>query len=209
MWEPRRLTTLWASTACYRDSFTFFFLPLYLRFRKVNSKCIKHDAQYFPIQFKKFPTAHDCHNKSPPKHPSLSQFSSLYLDYVYLTLITAWACLQVPCFRRRFGIPAFSRHASPEVSMTVTMKNIILWQVMPTYLEVVSRRLAEAYWLHLHDHTLSWASKQASRFAAGVLGLSSSESWETSIRLHGITSQKMGAYSQVPYCFCLDIIDTQ
>jgi hypothetical protein len=26
MWEPRRLTTLWASTACYRDSFTFFFL---------------------------------------------------------------------------------------------------------------------------------------------------------------------------------------
>jgi hypothetical protein len=26
MWEPRRLTTLWASTACYRDKFTF--LPL-------------------------------------------------------------------------------------------------------------------------------------------------------------------------------------
>jgi hypothetical protein len=26
MWEPRRLTTLWASTACYRDSFTFFTL---------------------------------------------------------------------------------------------------------------------------------------------------------------------------------------
>jgi hypothetical protein len=24
MWEPRRLTTLWASTACYRDTFTFF-----------------------------------------------------------------------------------------------------------------------------------------------------------------------------------------
>jgi hypothetical protein len=23
MWEPRRLTTLWASTACYEDSFTF------------------------------------------------------------------------------------------------------------------------------------------------------------------------------------------
>jgi hypothetical protein len=27
--EPRRLTTLWAFTACYRDSFTFIFtLPL-------------------------------------------------------------------------------------------------------------------------------------------------------------------------------------
>jgi hypothetical protein len=23
MWEPRRLTALWASTACYRDRFTF------------------------------------------------------------------------------------------------------------------------------------------------------------------------------------------
>jgi hypothetical protein len=26
MWEPRRLTALWAFTACYRDTF-FFFLP--------------------------------------------------------------------------------------------------------------------------------------------------------------------------------------
>jgi hypothetical protein len=24
VWEPRRLTTLWASTACYMDTFTFF-----------------------------------------------------------------------------------------------------------------------------------------------------------------------------------------
>jgi hypothetical protein len=24
MWEPRPLTNLWASTACYRDSFTIF-----------------------------------------------------------------------------------------------------------------------------------------------------------------------------------------
>jgi hypothetical protein len=28
MWDPRRLTTLWASIACYRDSFTFAFLPI-------------------------------------------------------------------------------------------------------------------------------------------------------------------------------------
>jgi hypothetical protein len=27
MWEPRRLTTLWAFTACYRDSFAFTFNP--------------------------------------------------------------------------------------------------------------------------------------------------------------------------------------
>jgi hypothetical protein len=28
MWEPRRLTTLWAFMACYRDSFTFTLLQL-------------------------------------------------------------------------------------------------------------------------------------------------------------------------------------
>jgi hypothetical protein len=27
MWEPRPLTPLWASTACHRDSFTFYFYP--------------------------------------------------------------------------------------------------------------------------------------------------------------------------------------
>jgi hypothetical protein len=29
LWELRRLTTLWASTACYRDSFTFTFYISY------------------------------------------------------------------------------------------------------------------------------------------------------------------------------------
>jgi hypothetical protein len=28
MWEPRRLTTLWAFTACYKDNFTFFLITL-------------------------------------------------------------------------------------------------------------------------------------------------------------------------------------
>jgi hypothetical protein len=30
MWDPQRPTTLWASTACYRDSFTFFYIKLLL-----------------------------------------------------------------------------------------------------------------------------------------------------------------------------------
>jgi hypothetical protein len=29
MWEPRRLTTLWASMVCYRDNFTFLPFVLY------------------------------------------------------------------------------------------------------------------------------------------------------------------------------------
>jgi hypothetical protein len=28
IWEPLRLTPLWAFTACYGDSFTFFFLQI-------------------------------------------------------------------------------------------------------------------------------------------------------------------------------------
>jgi hypothetical protein len=28
MWEPRRLTNLWAFTACHSDSFTFFYLTI-------------------------------------------------------------------------------------------------------------------------------------------------------------------------------------
>jgi hypothetical protein len=35
MWEPRRITTLWAFTACYRDSFTF--LPLQLRYNNFTT----------------------------------------------------------------------------------------------------------------------------------------------------------------------------
>jgi hypothetical protein len=38
MWKPRRLTILWASTACYRDSFTFF--------RRVNSKFYQNSRFY-------------------------------------------------------------------------------------------------------------------------------------------------------------------
>jgi hypothetical protein len=36
MWEPRRLTTLWATTACYRDSCTCFTLSVTQR--QVNAR---------------------------------------------------------------------------------------------------------------------------------------------------------------------------
>jgi hypothetical protein len=29
MWDPQRLTTLWAFTACYRDTFTLFYIEQY------------------------------------------------------------------------------------------------------------------------------------------------------------------------------------
>jgi hypothetical protein len=40
MWEPRRLTALWASTACYRDSFTFFTFILVPKFRHITSRSL-------------------------------------------------------------------------------------------------------------------------------------------------------------------------
>jgi hypothetical protein len=48
MWDPRRLTTLWASTAYYRDSFT---LPFYLRttFRRVDSYLYPHIKRLFNL----------------------------------------------------------------------------------------------------------------------------------------------------------------
>jgi hypothetical protein len=42
MWELRRLTTLWASTACYRDSFTYYD-PIFLLVIFHSSLLIKHD----------------------------------------------------------------------------------------------------------------------------------------------------------------------
>jgi hypothetical protein len=45
MWEPRHLTTLWASTACYRDSFTFYYLTLI--FTKPHEFCSSCQTQQY------------------------------------------------------------------------------------------------------------------------------------------------------------------
>jgi hypothetical protein len=37
MWEPRRLIILWTSTACYRDSFTFFFVPRFSAYQTLTT----------------------------------------------------------------------------------------------------------------------------------------------------------------------------
>jgi hypothetical protein len=40
MWEPRGLTAFWAFTACYRDSFTFPFLPFTCERTEVHTAMI-------------------------------------------------------------------------------------------------------------------------------------------------------------------------
>jgi hypothetical protein len=54
MWEPRCLTTLWASTACYRDSFTCFtfFTPMSFKwslFCRCSYRFLCH--RHFPQEY--------------------------------------------------------------------------------------------------------------------------------------------------------------
>jgi hypothetical protein len=41
MWKPRRLTNLWPSMACYRDSFTVFYLSTKIKWQRFNIKLLK------------------------------------------------------------------------------------------------------------------------------------------------------------------------
>jgi hypothetical protein len=51
MWEPRRLTTLRTSTACYRDSFTFFtVLDVENIFSRYLYKRIRKGIRYFKVK---------------------------------------------------------------------------------------------------------------------------------------------------------------
>jgi hypothetical protein len=52
MWEPQPLTTLWAFTACYRDSFTFF-LPYVLNLQKLfEVRSSMFNAQLRKLRFR-------------------------------------------------------------------------------------------------------------------------------------------------------------
>jgi hypothetical protein len=57
MWEPRRLTTIWASTACYRGSFTFAF---YLSVREQGLEGVVNEYRnyYYGILLKHGDTAY-------------------------------------------------------------------------------------------------------------------------------------------------------
>jgi hypothetical protein len=59
MCEPQRLTTLWASTSCYRDSFTFYFPPKCWKSARLHSVAItlqvysvdlSHNSQRFALR---------------------------------------------------------------------------------------------------------------------------------------------------------------
>jgi hypothetical protein len=52
MWEPRCLTTLWTSTACYRDSFAFLYTVTFpLQFDSILFTCFISTRPYFILLF--------------------------------------------------------------------------------------------------------------------------------------------------------------
>jgi hypothetical protein len=50
MWEPRRLTTLWVSIACYRDSFTFCTVPQWRFVDNISGREFKGRGQETDFQ---------------------------------------------------------------------------------------------------------------------------------------------------------------
>jgi hypothetical protein len=60
MWKPRRLTTLWASTVCYRGTFTFLYICLWYHVSKhsetyVSVHRIRHHSKIPKFYFLKYP----------------------------------------------------------------------------------------------------------------------------------------------------------
>jgi hypothetical protein len=66
MWEPRRLTIIWASTVCYRDSFTFFIYETGIRFLyciKIRV-CYQKTLEARALCYKVLPVIHVCKHRN-------------------------------------------------------------------------------------------------------------------------------------------------
>jgi hypothetical protein len=83
MREPRRLTTLWASTACYRDSFSFAFLLHEVEsFWETDSRPASFEILRLLYDWKVHYRVH----KSSPMHPILSQLNPADIHTPYLDI---------------------------------------------------------------------------------------------------------------------------
>jgi hypothetical protein len=92
MWKPRRLTTLWASTACYKDSFTYLLCLFLMRAKGSNQNRLPLHRAIAHFHFK-FPRIHRVRN--PVCRVALcANWTLLRLFHVYL--IYHWR-LQLSC----------------------------------------------------------------------------------------------------------------
>jgi hypothetical protein len=83
MWEPRRLTTLWAFTACYRESFTFFYLLLKNRSPRIAGS-VKWKQSYIKY-------AGECLRSDSIFRPRL-QYSRIWHRVVGRICVCRWEC---------------------------------------------------------------------------------------------------------------------
>jgi hypothetical protein len=82
MWEPQHLTTVWAFTACYRDTFTFFFSPLW---RKLSNDQ-NHDSLIITIGVQ--------HGLTPFQGREQHTFSQTQISMLAFTIVTTVWSLQ-------------------------------------------------------------------------------------------------------------------
>jgi hypothetical protein len=137
MWEPRRLTTLWAFAACYRDSFTFTFL-YYIH--------IRTDMQVFYA------------------HPIEIAMRNLRRGVTLLFRDFAWSrrvefLLNFRNFQKRICNAQcyfFSNHE-------YTMKNAVFWGVAPCRCGRLDRRFGGSYLLHLQGRKIRERRTSVSR----------------------------------------------
>jgi hypothetical protein len=68
LWQPRRLTTLWVSTASYRDSFNITWYETFLsicRFQIFTSRICGSTLRLFPTPVFVFPFSYDSRKRNP------------------------------------------------------------------------------------------------------------------------------------------------
>jgi hypothetical protein len=125
MWEPQRLTTLWACTACYRNSFTFLlprkarymYICSYLRSWALPKKLpIVQPFREFPAIWRNTKVHHRVH-KRPPPVPVLNQFDpvhtiSSYLCKIHFNIVLVFL---VVSFLLAFPPISYTHSSSPSI----------------------------------------------------------------------------------------------
>jgi hypothetical protein len=149
MWEPRRLTNLWASTICYRDSLTFFTLKttyiwhydrLNSHFLRIICKISEHFINFCPLM-----TASDVSYKTDqifipvPHKVFFTSTSSSAVGTCTTAAVAIWSHVPRSCvacwhtYMYRSGSPAYSclYQATHFASCVPTLRNSLLSNALP------------------------------------------------------------------------------
>jgi hypothetical protein len=145
MWEPRRLTTLWAFTACYRDSFTF----------------LLHILNKYDLT-----TAPPLHRISSQLYqPTVLQLEAMLYSHLYLVLHNIFFLQNFPppnsfisvCFLNKCYVPSKSQHSLCNINISAWRR---LWKRLVKKLNLYPMHVqscSESLWLFRGFSVLYWA----------------------------------------------------